>query len=259
MRARARAAAERPPSAGQNSVAIARHCNRMGGYAARHCAAVVCICAGLTLPGQTDALDPHNASWRPLVISGQAIEWPHGMRNAAPELTYAFAVSSTRNDSAVNCRTLEPLALRDTLGREISHARIAQAVADAFSRWSSVAPLTFRPASDPAAADIVIGAHADAHGSAFTDVELGESIDTLRRSIKRATICLDRRRAWKIGFDGDLATYDLTHVVTHEIGHALGLDHPGARGAVMAFKYDESRAGLAAADILGIRAIYGRR
>lgn len=211
------------------------------------------------LPGRTDALDPHDESWRPLVISGEALEWQRGPGNAGLELTYAFAVSRTTTGRTVNCGTLEPLSLKDAGGREISRERIAQAVSDAFSRWSAVSSLKFRMMPDPAEADIVIGAQPGAQGSAFTDVVPGEPIDALRRSIHRATICLDPGRAWKIGFDGDLATYDLTHVVTHEIGHALGLDHPGARGAVMAFKYDESRDGLAAADVLGIRALYGRR
>jgi predicted Zn-dependent protease len=43
----------------------------------------------------------------------------------------------------------------------------------------------------------------------------------------------------------------------HEIGHALGLDHPEQRSQLMHFKYDESRTGLQAGDIAGAVKLYG--
>jgi Zn-dependent peptidase ImmA (M78 family) len=76
-------------------------------------------------------------------------------------------------------------------------------------------------------------------------------------SIKRASICLNPLKAWKIGFDGNLDAYDLRFTFMHEIGHALGLDHPEQRSQLMHFKYDESRTGLQAGDIAGAVKLYG--
>jgi hypothetical protein len=51
-------------------------------------------------------------------------------------------------------------------------------------------------------------------------------------------------------------TYDLFTVSMHEIGHALGLGHSTAAGAVMGAAYPGTKTGLSADDIAGIRAVY---
>ena len=58
-------------------------------------------------------------------------------------------------------------------------------------------------------------------------------------------ICFNPLQKWKVGFDGNLDVYDMRYTLTHEIGHAIGLDHPGAAGALMGFRYDEKLKGLA--------------
>ena len=77
------------------------------------------------------------------------------------------------------------------------------------------------------------------------------------RPIRQALICLNPDQPWKIGFDGRLGIYDLRYTLMHEIGHAIGLDHPGASGALMGFRYDEKRDGLAPADIEAAQKLYG--
>jgi hypothetical protein len=76
-------------------------------------------------------------------------------------------------------------------------------------------------------------------------------------AIRQALICLNPEERWKIGFDGDLKTYDLKFTFTHEIGHAIGLDHPGPTGALMGFRYDERSATLESGDIAAARKLYG--
>ena len=50
--------------------------------------------------------------------------------------------------------------------------------------------------------------------------------------IRQSLICINAARPWKIGFDGNLDIYDVRQTLAHEIGHAIGLDHPGATGGL---------------------------
>jgi hypothetical protein len=43
----------------------------------------------------------------------------------------------------------------------------------------------------------------------------------------------------------------------HEIGHAIGLDHPGIPEALMDFRYREAFSSLQAGDRAGAKALYG--
>ncbi len=194
--------------------------------------------------------------FRPLSIDGSAVRWH---RNAPHEITvlrYAIATNAIKRSSAVNCghtRAPDTVIARSKLDR----AAFKTAVTAAFARWQQIARLRFFEVADQDTADIVIGEQAEPTGQAFTNLALGGAPRDATRPIVHATICLNPERRWKIGFDGDLTSYDLVHTLTHEIGHAIGLDHPGARGHVMSFRYDEAHAGLTAGDVLGARTIYG--
>jgi hypothetical protein len=76
-------------------------------------------------------------------------------------------------------------------------------------------------------------------------------------AIERAYVCLDASSHWKVGFDGNLDIYDLRYTFTHEIGHAIGLDHPGRSGALMAYRYDERVHQLQSSDIASVQKLYG--
>jgi hypothetical protein len=62
---------------------------------------------------------------------------------------------------------------------------------------------------------------------------------------------------WKVGFDGNLDVYDLRYTLEHEIGHAIGLDHPSPSGQLMSYRYDEGQSGLQSGDIKGAALLYG--
>jgi hypothetical protein len=132
--------------------------------------------------------------------------------------------------------------------------------------WQAVADIRFEPAADPAGADILIGAQAVPRDRAYTNVAhapaaapaaaLRGAAEPVRR-IGRSLICLNPRQRWKIGFDGNLKVYDLRYTLAHEIGHAIGLDHPGSRGELMGFRYTERFRALQHGDIAGAVALYG--
>ena len=71
-------------------------------------------------------------------------------------------------------------------------------------------------------------------------------------------MCLNPEHRWKVGFDGDKDVYDIRYTLIHEIGHAIGLDHPGPSGQLMGFRYTEDFAELQPGDLKGVRQLYGR-
>ena len=189
------------------------------------------------------------AAHKLLTIDGHAVRWEQG---AGAVVTYRFLregiVSGERN-----CRAMGPIdAVLTASG--IPETTLRRAAQRAFERWSSVANIRFEETVNEA--DIVIGASGRDRGVAFADVSLAP-VDGAFAPLTRALICLNPHETWNAVTDGDKATREVTYVLTHEIGHAIGLDHPGRRGALMAFGYDETADTLTAGDIRAARLLYG--
>jgi hypothetical protein len=159
----------------------------------------------------------------------------------------------------------------------IDRGQAAKEIAAAFAMWERAANISFQAVEHPAVADILIGAQAEPKGRAFTEViydrkaaaaALGAGVlsppdarampGSIRR-IDKALICLNPDKPWKVGFGGDVEVYDLRYTLAHEIGHAIGLDHPSPSGQVMGFAYEEQFRVLQPGDLAGAIAIYGRR
>lgn len=142
----------------------------------------------------------------------------------------------------------------------ISPTSFARELETALKAWEAVADISFSRA-DPAVADILIGAQAEPAGFAFANVEYDErSTGSGLRSISQSLICFNPLRRWKIGFDGNLDVYDLRYVLMHELGHAIGLNHPRVGGGqVVAHKYGEQVRELQPGDIRGVATLYGSR
>jgi hypothetical protein len=214
-----------------------------------------------------------------LVLQGSWVKWGAPQWGAGATVTYGFAIQQDTSPTARNCASLVPfaeLAKRSRLPDRNLHAE-AEA---AFAAWSQITGLTFVETADAGKADILIGAQGNPMGRAFTNVELAsgplaQAPATERgltitpeplarsapphsmRSIRQALICLNPLAKWKIGFDGNLDVYDVRYTLMHEIGHAIGLDHPGASGALMGFRYDEKLKGPARSDSEAAQALYG--
>lgn len=190
-----------------------------------------------------------------LKVDGQVVRWFQTGR-APVMLKYAIVMKEERQADAVNCRGLR--APSSLLARsQIDGGLFRTSLAEAFARWERHADISFVEVSDQTKADILIGEQTEPMGVAFTNLDLGSAEGGEMREIKRAKICLNPQQRWKIGFDGNLAIYDLVYALTHEIGHAIGLDHPGARGHLMSFRYDERLGDLSAGDISGAVFVYG--
>jgi len=196
-----------------------------------------------------------NEMFQRLIIHGGPVRWQPDS-DMVPVVTYALASSEISRPQAINCQKLRGPAdlLRSS---EISLTDFKRALRNAFDRWERVSGIVFAEAQPGRQAQILIGEQSDPKGFAYTDLTLGSGGGGESRAILGASICLNPLRKWKRGFDGNLSNYDLEYTLTHEIGHAIGLDHPSPRGHWMSFSYSETETELTAGDVGGAVAIYG--
>jgi hypothetical protein len=190
--------------------------------------------------------------YRLLDIDGHAVKWGTPEPGRGAVVTWRLAFAHGTAPGRENCRRtagLDGLLARAGLKREDA-LRAADA---AFAMWSTAADIRFVPAGTTGPADITIVAEDDDDGIAYTDVMPGgESEHAV--SLARAVVCLNPHAQWTAAQTG---TYRLAYVLAHEIGHAIGLDHPGPTGALMGFEYDAERDRLAPGDIAGAAFLYG--
>jgi hypothetical protein len=191
-----------------------------------------------------------------LKLEGHQVRW-QVPRNGEPRvLTYQLATDAVEIPGARNCRKITKLDDLVTTS-QIDPTGLRAELAAAFSMWEQVANITFQEAPAGTRADILIGAQVEPEGWAFADVFYDTASVEPVKPISRALVCLNPLRAWKIGFDGDLKRYDLRYTFAHEIGHAIGLDHPHGGEQVMGYRYEERFRTLQEGDIRGAVALYG--
>jgi hypothetical protein len=191
-------------------------------------------------------------AFRLLNLEGTSVRW--GTDGQSPTMvTYAFADHPVAIGGAENCKALVPMdGLLESSGT--SQSVLLREARAAFDLWERAANIRFHGIADVATAGIVIGAQEHPDGRAFADVMPRPDHSG---QIEKALICLNPRQPWKAGFDGNLAVYDLRYTIAHEIGHAIGLDHPGPSGQVMSYGYHEEFRALQGGDIDGAVALYG--
>jgi len=220
-------------------------------WGGRTCAAL-CGVLMLTASGWASA-EP--ASYRLLSLGGYPVHWMPRPGSDRVVLTYKVVDHVVEQPNAINCKGIRP---PDSIlhSSQIEADAFRDALGDAFRRWRDVADLTFVEVQPEEKANILIGEQTEPIGFAFTNLELAAPANGAR-AIVGASICLNPNRHWKIGYDGNLAVYDLVHTFAHEIGHVIGLDHPAGRANLMSFRYSESLSGLSEGDRRGAISLYG--
>lgn len=195
-------------------------------------------------------------SFRLLKLDGHHVKWGDRALGAGATVRYAFVDAPRHFDGARNCHVLVPL---DGLAARhgIALSTFEDEAAAAFRVWEAAANITFYPVDDPDAADILIGAQGRPAGRAYANVEYRPGSHDGVKAIDQALICLNPEQGWKVGFDGDIEVYDIRYTLVHEIGHAIGLDHPGPSGQVMSFRYSEQYRDLQPGDFRGVQLLYG--
>jgi hypothetical protein len=197
-------------------------------------------------------------TFRAIRLDGNLVRWQRPSDGAGLEITYRTLTEQEPRAfaSAHNCRGMTGL---DSLlaASGVARSAFASELAAAFAMWEAAASLTFRAAGPGEPANIVIGAQVDPQGWAFADLIYDAASPQPIKPISQALICLNPARRWKVGFDGNLAAYDLRYTLAHEIGHAIGLDHPDRPGQIMAYRYEERFRELQPGDVLGAVALYG--
>lgn len=193
--------------------------------------------------------------YRLLELDGYKVKWGDRGLGVGASISYAFAGTTLRFDDARNCRDLAPI--ETLVGGNLSMAILERETAAAFQVWERAAALSFHEVNDPRDADIVFGVQGQPSGQAFTNVSYTPDPEEGVHAIEQALVCLNPEHRWKVGFDGDEDVYDIRYTLIHEIGHAIGLDHPGRSGQVMAFRYTEVYEDLQPGDLRGVQLLYG--
>ncbi len=194
--------------------------------------------------------------YRLLVVDGHRVKWGAPDLGTGAEVTYGFADRHHVFPDAVNCGALAPVELLAPAWGD-DPARLARIAADAFAMWSDGADLRFRPVTGAETPDILIGAQAMPHRVAFANVWLDRAGAAAGVApLERATICFNPAIPWDAQVLKPMGL-DFGTVLAHEIGHAIGLDHPGATGALMGYQNQGDIDALMPGDVAGAIVLYG--
>lgn len=193
-----------------------------------------------------------------LKLDGAYVKWGTPELGTGAVVRYAFIDGDRPFYGARNCEAMTSLdAPLAKLG--IETAQLRSETAAAFALWERAADIKFEIVLDLEQADILIGGQQSPRGRAFANVSYRRAGEGKTRGIEKSLICINQTQPWKIGFGGDPEAYDLRYTIAHEIGHAIGLNHPGPSGQLMGFKYAEGFRTLQAGDLEGAVALYGSR
>lgn len=193
-------------------------------------------------------------SLRSMGGKSRLMKWGKGLGTGA-HIRWTMLRSAERDARRTNCRDLEPLS------KAIEYSGLTESVVKheiehAMAEWSSIADVSFEYVAEHARADIVIAAMGSPLAYAFADVQVVATPHRDTDEIRKSVICLNPKIRWPIV--GNEGVYSWRRTIAHEIGHALGFDHPKDPHeiGVMNFKlFDDVRAN--AFEIAAVSHTYG--
>jgi hypothetical protein len=215
------------------------------------------VTAALSLVLSLSAQASRADDFRLLRIGGLHVKWgAAALGERAGTVSYGFARSPSTSADARNCPSVIP-ADGVAAAAGVDRRRFEALAVAAFDLWSRAADIAFRPAQANESQDILIGAQGSPHGIAFTDVatDRARAVSGVA-PLTRATICLNPAVAWSDS-RAVPGAFDLKTVLAHEIGHAIGLDHPGPSGTLMGYRDQGDIGRLMSGDVAGVRRLYG--
>jgi hypothetical protein len=191
-----------------------------------------------------------------LLLHRHRVKWGTPDFGRGAVIRYAFVDRWMTRTGAINCGAIGPIASH--LSRSsLAPSVFAKEIRHAMDEWQASVDVRFIP-SDPASADLLIGAQKVPRGIAFTDVIPNPAAANGIATIHQAAICFNPTLPWESGFDGDARTPDVRYVAGHELGHVLGLDHAWGPNKLMDFNYREVVRTPQPDDIAGAVFLYGR-
>ncbi len=131
------------------------------------------------------------------------------------------------------------------------------AIETALNVWASVADITFTQTTSPGQSDSIDFSFAriDGRNGILAEAYYPDDVNPARVA---GDVQFDSAERWEVGNGRGSSAFDLVLTVVHEIGHALGLDHSGVPGSVMAASISarQSFTGLSSGDVNAIHQLY---